>query len=303
MEIITKKRVLISANYIINNETTISQTAKALNLEYQTVKTDINGKLPAIDVQLYVQVVAILSELKTRKLDNLNSRVLEVGNYINDNNATVLQTSKALNLTEQIIYADINNRLSNLNPQLFAEVRKTLIDVRYTELEKAKEKDKDKSTLQIANYIISNNCDIRQARIHFKLEYNQTYYMLHTRLPKIDAKLFNQVDTVLKNLQEIPYAKRQIKQAELKEEVELSSGTKIGGQQQMPVSSVVDEFIYNADGLNKQGYDKDGYNKQGFNTKGFNAKGFDIKGYNAKGYNVKGQNKYRFDIDGNEKKY
>lgn len=146
-------------------------------------------------VQTVTEWVRLPNGLETE--DDINARVLKVAHYIILNDVNASQTAKALNLKYHTVLTDINNRLPILDPQLFIEVKKILLDG------EPNYSDYKQRVFKVANYIILNDCNIKQASINFKLHYRQVHYIVYTRLPQIDTKLFNRVDTILKNQQAV----------------------------------------------------------------------------------------------------
>lgn len=56
----------------------------------------------------------------------IEDRVLELAQYIIDNNATVRSTAKVFNISKSTVHKDITERLLELNPPLAQEVHRVL---------------------------------------------------------------------------------------------------------------------------------------------------------------------------------
>lgn len=56
----------------------------------------------------------------------IEERVLEIGTYIMESNATVRQTAKKFGVSKSTVHKDVSERLEHINPSLAAEVRKVL---------------------------------------------------------------------------------------------------------------------------------------------------------------------------------
>lgn len=56
----------------------------------------------------------------------IEERVMEIGTYIMDSNATVRQTAKKFGVSKSTVHKDVSERLLYLNPVLAQEVRKVL---------------------------------------------------------------------------------------------------------------------------------------------------------------------------------
>lgn len=56
----------------------------------------------------------------------IEERVLEIGTYIVESNATVRQTAKKFGVSKSTVHKDVSERLEHVNPSLAAEVRKVL---------------------------------------------------------------------------------------------------------------------------------------------------------------------------------
>ncbi len=56
----------------------------------------------------------------------IEERVLEIGTYIMESNATVRQTAKKFGVSKSTVHKDVSERLEHINPTLAAEVRKVL---------------------------------------------------------------------------------------------------------------------------------------------------------------------------------
>lgn len=55
-----KERAINCANYILNNNATIRQTAKHFNMAKSTVHLDVSKRLQYFDFNLYIQIQPIL---------------------------------------------------------------------------------------------------------------------------------------------------------------------------------------------------------------------------------------------------
>jgi putative DeoR family transcriptional regulator (stage III sporulation protein D) len=56
----------------------------------------------------------------------IEERVLEIGNYILENKATVRHAAKKFGVSKSTVHKDVSERLVGLNPELAREVRKVL---------------------------------------------------------------------------------------------------------------------------------------------------------------------------------
>lgn len=56
----------------------------------------------------------------------IEERVLVIGTYIVESNATVRQTAKKFGVSKSTVHKDVSERLEHINPSLAAEVRKVL---------------------------------------------------------------------------------------------------------------------------------------------------------------------------------
>ena len=64
-----KERVLQTAHYIVENDATVRQAARAMGVSKSTVHSDMNEKLKYIDSSLYEQVREVLAyNLQVRHL-------------------------------------------------------------------------------------------------------------------------------------------------------------------------------------------------------------------------------------------
>lgn len=64
--------------------------------------------------------------------DYIEQRVLEIGEYIVANNATVRQAAKHFKVSKSTVHKDVTDRLEELNPGLSASVR-AVLDVNKSE--------------------------------------------------------------------------------------------------------------------------------------------------------------------------
>jgi putative DeoR family transcriptional regulator (stage III sporulation protein D) len=58
--------------------------------------------------------------------DYIRDRVLELGTYILDSNATVRQTADIFGVSKSTVHKDVTERLPRINPQLAFQVRSIL---------------------------------------------------------------------------------------------------------------------------------------------------------------------------------
>ena len=58
--------------------------------------------------------------------DYIEDRVIEIAQYIVDNNATVRSTAKVFNVSKSTVHKDVSDRLNYINPNLAKEVRKVM---------------------------------------------------------------------------------------------------------------------------------------------------------------------------------
>lgn len=56
----------------------------------------------------------------------IEERVINIANYIIENNATVRQTAKKFGISKSTVHKDVTERLAQVNPSLAAETRKVL---------------------------------------------------------------------------------------------------------------------------------------------------------------------------------
>lgn len=56
----------------------------------------------------------------------IEERVIKIGTYIMESNATVRQTAKEFGVSKSTVHKDVSERLEQINPSLAAEVRKVL---------------------------------------------------------------------------------------------------------------------------------------------------------------------------------
>lgn len=59
-------------------------------------------------------------------MDFLDERIIDIGTYISENNATVREAAKHFGISKSTVHKDITERLKKLNPQLAGEVRLVL---------------------------------------------------------------------------------------------------------------------------------------------------------------------------------
>lgn len=58
--------------------------------------------------------------------DAVDIRAVELGEYIVKNRATVRSTAKAFSVSKSTVHMDVTKRLKNIEPDLYADVRKVL---------------------------------------------------------------------------------------------------------------------------------------------------------------------------------
>ena len=58
--------------------------------------------------------------------DYIEERAINIAVYIIDNNATVRQTAKAFGVSKSTVHKDVSERLRQVNPQLYGQVRSVL---------------------------------------------------------------------------------------------------------------------------------------------------------------------------------
>lgn len=58
--------------------------------------------------------------------DAVERRAIELGEYILENNATVRVAAKKFHISKSTVHKDVSERLRQLNPQLYKEVRVVL---------------------------------------------------------------------------------------------------------------------------------------------------------------------------------
>ena len=56
----------------------------------------------------------------------IEERVINISNYIIENNATVRQTAKKFGISKSTVHKDVTERIVQINPTLAAEARKVL---------------------------------------------------------------------------------------------------------------------------------------------------------------------------------
>lgn len=56
----------------------------------------------------------------------VEERAIELGEYIIENKATVRKTAKKFGVSKSTVHKDVSERLKNLNPNLYNEVKKIL---------------------------------------------------------------------------------------------------------------------------------------------------------------------------------
>lgn len=58
--------------------------------------------------------------------DAVDIRAVELGEYIVKNRATVRSAAKAFSVSKSTVHMDVTKRLKNIEPELYADVRKVL---------------------------------------------------------------------------------------------------------------------------------------------------------------------------------
>ena len=58
--------------------------------------------------------------------DYIENRVIELANYIIDNNSTVRAAAKKFHISKSTVHKDVTERLKMKNPALYGEVKKVL---------------------------------------------------------------------------------------------------------------------------------------------------------------------------------
>lgn len=61
-----------------------------------------------------------------RSSDAVDIRAVELGEYIVKNRATVRSAAKAFSVSKSTVHMDVTKRLKNIEPDLYADVRKVL---------------------------------------------------------------------------------------------------------------------------------------------------------------------------------
>ena len=56
----------------------------------------------------------------------IEERVINIANYIIENNATMRQTAKKFGISKSTVHKDVTERIVQINPTLAAEARKVL---------------------------------------------------------------------------------------------------------------------------------------------------------------------------------
>ena len=59
-------------------------------------------------------------------IDAVDIRAVELGEYIVKNRATVRSAAKAFSVSKSTVHMDVTKRLKNIEPDLYADVRKVL---------------------------------------------------------------------------------------------------------------------------------------------------------------------------------
>lgn len=67
-----------------------------------------------------------MSEYYVFKHVRIEERVLEIANYIVENNSTVRQTAKQFGVSKSTVHKDITERLETINKSLAVQVRRVL---------------------------------------------------------------------------------------------------------------------------------------------------------------------------------
>ena len=58
--------------------------------------------------------------------DYIEKRVIELAQYIIENNTTVRKTASVFNISKSTVHKDVHERLLKINPQLYNEAKKVL---------------------------------------------------------------------------------------------------------------------------------------------------------------------------------
>ena len=58
--------------------------------------------------------------------DYIEERAIAIANYIIENNATVRQTARQFGISKSTVHKDVTERLSRINPMLYAQVKDIL---------------------------------------------------------------------------------------------------------------------------------------------------------------------------------
>ena len=56
----------------------------------------------------------------------VEERAIELGEYILENKTTVRAAAKKFHISKSTVHKDVSDRLQNVNPQLYSEVRRIL---------------------------------------------------------------------------------------------------------------------------------------------------------------------------------
>lgn len=59
-------------------------------------------------------------------MDSIKERVILLGNYITENQATVRDAAKKYGISKSTVHKDLSQRLNYYNPRLYEEVRQVL---------------------------------------------------------------------------------------------------------------------------------------------------------------------------------
>ncbi|MGF7397642.1 sporulation transcriptional regulator SpoIIID [Thermoanaerobacterium thermosaccharolyticum] len=58
--------------------------------------------------------------------DYIEERTLEIGKYIIKNKSTVREAAKVFGVSKSTVHKDVTERLENINPELYKEVKEVL---------------------------------------------------------------------------------------------------------------------------------------------------------------------------------
>lgn len=116
----TEDNRLYIANYIIENKSSVRETAKEFGLGKTTVHEYIQKKLPDISIKHYKAVFDILMENKSFSTDNKKviEQVLESYNYLVLGN-TIDQIRDIQKLSRNVVQRNLTTRLSKIDKEKY----------------------------------------------------------------------------------------------------------------------------------------------------------------------------------------